>query len=103
MFALREASVIGEKQIQLAAAAIANARAARHGAPAVSNVLEMLGSVPRLQNLLAEVREDAEVALEAVGLPRLLADKDRLEWLLSNPSTVYANAQIDDARERSKR
>jgi len=59
--------MISGAQIDLAAAAIANVRAGRAGAPPISNVLELLDATPRLQRLLAEVRDDAEAALEAVG------------------------------------
>ena len=53
-----------QEQIELAAAAIANARGGRRGMPPISNVLEMLkGAVPALH---AEVMEDAEAALKGV-------------------------------------
>lgn len=51
---------ISREQINLAAAAIANARIMRRGAPAVSNVLATLP-----KKLLDEVREDAQAALAA--------------------------------------
>jgi len=58
--------------VEKAAAAIANARGGRRGAPPVSNVLELLQSLkstPRVGNALYdEVMEDARAALEAVGL-----------------------------------
>jgi hypothetical protein len=47
--------------IDKAAAAIANARIGRRGSPAISNVLDILPP-----NLLAEVREDAEAALNTL-------------------------------------
>lgn len=49
-------------QVKRAAAAIANARAGRRGAPTITNVLEILP-----QNLLLEVTLDAKAALEAAG------------------------------------
>jgi len=53
-----------KEQIELAAAAIANARGGRRGMPPVSNVLDMLKSVS--PTLHAEVMEDAEAALMVV-------------------------------------
>ena len=52
-------------QIRVAAAAIANARAGRRGAPHITNVLDILP--PRL---LGEVMEDAKAALEAAEKQR---------------------------------
>lgn len=49
------------EQIDAAAAAIANARGNRRGAPAISNILTILPL-----ELVKEVREDAKAALEAV-------------------------------------
>lgn len=54
--------------ILAAAAAIANARAGRRGAPPIINVLDILP--PRLH---AEVTEDAQAALDAAGAPALVA------------------------------
>ena len=53
-----------QAEIEAAAAAIANARGGRRGAPAVSNILEIL---KRIQGgkLHDEVMEDAKAALEA--------------------------------------
>lgn len=51
---------ITREMIEAAAAAIANARASRRGAPEIRNVLTILP-----EKLLAEVLEDAEAALEA--------------------------------------
>lgn len=51
-----------EKQIKAAAAAIANARINRRGAPSISNILDMLP-----QKLKDEVFEDAKAALEAAA------------------------------------
>ncbi|MCJ2020556.1 hypothetical protein MKK84_24535 [Methylobacterium sp. E-065] len=57
-------TVITREMIEAAAAAIANNRAARgSGAPAITNVLEMLERVS--PKLLVEVTEDAEAALKA--------------------------------------
>ena len=57
--------------IEVAAAAIANARGGRRGMPPIENVLEMLaGAAPTLH---AEVMEDAEAALAAVSLGDLWA------------------------------
>lgn len=58
-----------EEQIEVAAAAIANARAGRRGMPPVSNVLEILEMLPG--KLLEEVREDARAALDAVSFAEL--------------------------------
>lgn len=46
--------------VERAAAAIANARGMRRGAPTITNIMEILPD-----NLAAEVREDAEEALKA--------------------------------------
>jgi len=54
-----------DHQVKAAAAAIANVRAGRKGAPPISNVLELLQSSPKLQHLYDEVMEDARAALEA--------------------------------------
>jgi hypothetical protein len=54
--------------IEAAAAAIANARGARRGAPAVSNILTMLKTVGQGRpggTLYDDVMEEARVALEA--------------------------------------
>lgn len=51
-----------QKQIEVAAAAIANARGGRRGLPEVTNILEMLP-----ENLVREVMEDAEAALTAAA------------------------------------
>lgn len=50
-----------EQDVTLAAAAIANARGNRRGAPDISNVLELIG--PRLRE---EVMDDARAVLNAV-------------------------------------
>jgi hypothetical protein len=50
------------KRILLAAAAIANARGARRGMPAITNILDILP--PKLRE---EVTEDAKAALEAAA------------------------------------
>jgi hypothetical protein len=54
-----------ETLIKAIAAALANARGARHGMPPVTNVLEALKSVGG-GKLIAEVTEDAESALSAL-------------------------------------
>ena len=56
-----------EREIEAAAAAIANARAGRRGAPAIENVLEVLQRISG-GKLYREVMEDARVALEAAEL-----------------------------------
>lgn len=61
--------MIPQKEIEAAAAAIANARGGRRGAPAVSNILEMLKKISG-GKLYREVMEDAEAALEAATLVR---------------------------------
>jgi len=53
-------STITREMIEAAAAAIANARGGRRGAPEIVNVLDILP-----EKLLAEVMEDAEAALKA--------------------------------------
>ena len=50
-----------EKEIELAAAAIANARAARCGVPPINNVLSVLTTEDR-----RKILEDAKAALQAV-------------------------------------
>ena len=57
---------LGQKQIEAAAAAIANERAMRRGSPPISNVLEVLMNF-RDGKLYREVMEDAEAALQAVA------------------------------------
>lgn len=54
------APTITPAMIKAAAAAIANARGGRRGAPEIVNVLDMLP-----EKLRAEVLEDAEAALKA--------------------------------------
>lgn len=56
--------MITEQMVEAAAAAIANARAARRGAPAVSNILDVLRGLAG-GKLYREVMEDARAALEA--------------------------------------
>jgi hypothetical protein len=57
------------QEIEAAAAAIANARGGRRGAPAITNVLTVLKGISR-GKLYAEVMEDAMAALEAAELER---------------------------------
>ena len=54
-----------DAQIEAVAAILANNRGARRGAPAISNIMEMLRSSPRLQKLADEVLEDARAAILA--------------------------------------
>ncbi|HEX8851255.1 MAG TPA: hypothetical protein VF761_17145 [Gemmatimonadaceae bacterium] len=59
-----------DEQIRAAAAAIANARAGRRGAPPVSNVLDILKGLQGAAtggSLYDEVMDDARVALEAAA------------------------------------
>lgn len=58
---MAESSTITRGMIEAAAAAIANARGGRRGAPEIRNVLTILP-----EKLLAEILEDAEAALKAV-------------------------------------
>ena len=66
--------------VEAAAAAIANARAGRRGAPAIENVLEVLNGNPRLSRLYTEVMADAAAALlaaeEARWRPMVEAPRD---------------------------
>lgn len=57
------------QEIEAAAAAIANARAGRRGAPAVTNVLTILKGING-GRLYDEVIEDARAALEAAEVER---------------------------------
>lgn len=57
---MAEHSTITPEMIEAAAAAIANARGGRRGAPPISNVLQILPG-----KLRDEVMEDAEAALRA--------------------------------------
>lgn len=57
---------IDQRQIEAAAAAIANERAMRRGSPPISNVLEVLMNF-RDGKLYREVMEDAEAALQAAA------------------------------------
>jgi hypothetical protein len=52
------------EEVEAAAAAIANARCMRRGAPPFSNVLDVLRLLPG--KLLDEVMEDAKAAIDAV-------------------------------------
>lgn len=52
-----------QQRITLAAAAIANARGGRRGAPQIANILDILPD-----KLKSEVTEDAEAALDAGGI-----------------------------------
>lgn len=52
------------KEIEAAAAAIANARGGRRGAPAISNIIEVLQKISG-GKLYREAMEDAEAALDA--------------------------------------
>jgi len=56
---------INPETLRMAAAAIANARAGRRGAPAISNILEILP-----EKLRSEVFEDAEAVLLAIGFTK---------------------------------
>jgi hypothetical protein len=60
-------------EIEAAAAAIANAHAARRGAPAIANVLEVLQRF-KDGKLYAEVMEDAGAALAAAAAVRQRSD-----------------------------
>lgn len=60
---MAQSTPITPAMIEAAAAAIANARGGRRGAPAISNILQTLEGV--LPKLHAEVLEDAEAALTA--------------------------------------
>ena len=53
-----------EDRVRIAAAAIANARGARHGAPAITNVLRILP-----HDILAEVMDDARAVIAALDKP----------------------------------
>ncbi len=53
-----------QQEIELAAAAIANMRGGRRGAPAINNILSILPL-----KLRAEVMQDAEAALKAAFPP----------------------------------
>jgi histone H3/H4 len=65
-----------QRRIDLAAAAIANSRAARRGVPPISNVLDVLSSTPALAKLRAGVIEEAEAALEAIHHQEICAALD---------------------------
>jgi DNA-binding IclR family transcriptional regulator len=55
-------NIVTEENIKKAAAAIANARGNRRGAPTISNILDILP-----KKLKDEVIEDAEAALKAIS------------------------------------
>ncbi|WP_298704530.1 hypothetical protein [uncultured Variovorax sp.] len=61
---MAETRPITREMIEAAAAAIANARGGRRGAPQIRNILRILP-----EKLLDEVLEDAEVALKAALTP----------------------------------
>jgi hypothetical protein len=72
-----------------AAAAIANARGARRGMPAIVNVLELLP-----EKLRAEVLDDAEAVLAALGLEQLrTAAGDALTSLENIGREPWSNGQ----------
>lgn len=89
---------LSQATVDKAAAAIANARGGRRGAPAIVNVLDILP--PKLKQ---EVREDAEDALKAVGVPELIdalqrfVDLHGLEYLGSDPRTAHATKEAIEA------
>lgn len=56
-------AAVSDERAQRVAAVLANARGARNGMPAVTNVLDILRSSPRLMKLYDEVMEDARSAL----------------------------------------
>ena len=58
-----------QAEIEAAAAAIANARGGRRGAPSISNVLDVLKKIQG-GKLYDEVMEDARAALEAAEAVR---------------------------------
>jgi hypothetical protein len=60
---------VPQEEIEAAAAAIANARGARRGVPAVANILEVLQGFAG-GKLYREVMQDAEAALEAAARVR---------------------------------
>lgn len=62
--------MVEQAEIKAAAAAIANARGARRGAPAISNVLDILQAIAG-GKLYREVMEDAKAALEAAERERI--------------------------------
>lgn len=62
---MAENSTVTPAMIEAAAAAIANARGGRRGAPAIRNILDILP-----QKLREEVMEDAEEALKAALMMR---------------------------------
>ena len=69
-----------DKEVEAAAAAIANARGGRRGAPAVSNILDLLRKISG-GKLYEEVMEDARAALaaaEAVREPVVFETADGL-------------------------
>jgi hypothetical protein len=72
-----------ETLIKVIAAALANARGARHGMPPVTNVLDALKSVGG-GKLIAEVTEDADAALSAIEGAGALAK----QWLWLPMSTA---------------
>jgi hypothetical protein len=69
------------------AAAIANARAGRRGAPPIANILELLGSKPATAKLRDEVLDDADVALKAcagvLGIPVEALESGGIDDLLA--------------------
>ena len=79
-----------------AAAAIANERGGRRGAPPIVNVLDVLPA-----KLREEVLEDAHAALEAAGFPELLASM--VEWFGDESAGIFpdrdtTHAAVDRAR-----
>lgn len=72
-----------------AAAAIANARGGRRGAPPITNVLEVLPS-----KLFNEVMDDARAALEAAGVPDLIETLKRA-WEEGLEPEVPADSVVD--------
>jgi hypothetical protein len=79
-----------EAEIKAGAAAIANARGGRRGAPAVENILDVLRGSARLAHLYDEVMEDSEAALKAAERVRPAAAVEPLvsDGSAPNPFTI---------------
>jgi len=77
--------------VDKAAAAIANARGMRRGMPTITNVLDVLP--PKLK---AEVREDGEDVLKAVGYEELQARAEMWERTARNLWEMLPNLMCDE-------
>lgn len=81
---------MSENLRRVAAAAIANARGGRKGAPPVTNVLDILPD-----EILSPLLEDADAVLDAIGANELLALAQEVIRLDDEDAGLQANDGVD--------